>query len=27
MMKIPEELIRAGAASMYPEFKAKLPQP
>ena len=27
MMKIPDDLIRAGAASMYPEFKAKLPQP
>ena len=27
MMKIPEELLRAGAESMYPEFKAKLPQP
>jgi hypothetical protein len=27
MMRIPDDLIRAGAASMYPEFKAKLPQP
>ena len=26
-MKIPEELLRAGAESMYPEFKAKLPKP
>ena len=26
-MKTPEELLRAGAESMYPEFKAKLPKP
>jgi hypothetical protein len=27
MMKIPEEVLRAGAASMYPEFRARLKQP